>query len=77
MFKPDTITVRLLAQVPPFNCNEVAGFIPVVAQKLIADGQAVYVDPPPGLDETGAALPKPKPKAKAKAKPRAKAKPKG
>ena len=86
MKKPALVSIRWTVNQPPYNAGEVCGRQAKDALILVGQGVAVYVDPPPGLDEEGKRLKPPdppkkvsvkkaKPKAKAKAKP--KGKPKG
>jgi len=46
-----TVQIELRAKLPPFNAGERASFPAHIANKLVADRSAVYVDP-----DTGEAL---------------------
>ena len=61
---------------PPYLAGEQAGFDPAYAAKLVEEGRAEYLEPPPGLDIEGNPLPvdEPEPKAKPNSPTRRKAK---
>jgi len=80
MKKPELVSIRWTKNQPPYNANEICGRSPKDAQILVDQEVAVYIDPPPGLDEKGKALEEPDPPAKKKAaakKGKAKVKAKG
>ena len=73
----DLVSVRFIRKNAPYNCNEIAGFPPEIAKRLVDRKRAVYnvpeeekADPPPAakVEPPPEVKPKAKPKAKAKAK---------
>jgi len=76
MKTPDLICIRFTRNNAPYLAGESAGFELPVARKFVGDGIAVYVTPPPGLDEKGKPLSDEKPEPKPKPKPVSKRKPK-
>jgi hypothetical protein len=49
----DLTSLRFKSKMEPYHPGELAGFPLERAQRIVAAGIAVYVDPPAGLDETG------------------------
>ena len=67
----DLVSLRFVTRMTPYSVGQVAGFASGHAQRLVAAGKAVYVNPPPGCDERGVPIKKEaevaKPKTRRKA----------
>ena len=64
----EKISVRFIKRMTPYPVGQIAGFDLHHAEKLVRHGRAVFVNPPPGLDEYGKPIkkePEPEPKKKA------------
>lgn len=68
----DLVSLRFVKRHTPYSAGVIAGFKPGYAQRLVAAGEAVYVNPPPGLDERGKPIKK-EPEPPKKAAPKKKA----
>ena len=56
---PALIPIRFYEAHPPYNAGEVAGKPYAEARALVKRGRAVYLTPPPGVDDQGVPLPEP------------------